>query len=264
MPQTAIITLTSAGTYTGPFDLYSDADGYVTPFETGVSKAALLAGYTSTNIPDLASTVRVQSGNIICDNYIDLFFGTTTTTSTSIVYSCNFTGSASEFFATEVTVNNITIPQNGSASPYPVVFNIGGVTAPINSIEFQLTGYSHTYPGDVGMYLISPNNNYYIMINNMSGGGTDAVNANVTFSGSAVSVWNGRSSGIYLNPTAGVNMNFNPPSPISFSSATTYDSITVFNGLGPSEVNGSWKFWAQDFFSGDSGSIASVTLTIVL
>ena len=41
--MTVLITLTLAGADTGPFDLYSDLDGYITPFETGVSKAALLA-----------------------------------------------------------------------------------------------------------------------------------------------------------------------------------------------------------------------------
>jgi hypothetical protein len=42
--MTVLITLTTAGTNTGPFDLYSDADGFISAFATGVSKAALLAG----------------------------------------------------------------------------------------------------------------------------------------------------------------------------------------------------------------------------
>ena len=43
--MTIFITLSLAGTETGPFDLYSNVDGFTTPFDTGVSRAALLAGY---------------------------------------------------------------------------------------------------------------------------------------------------------------------------------------------------------------------------
>ena len=82
MAQTVLIVLTTAGTNTGPFSLYSNVDGFVTPFEIGVSKAALVAGYTSTLVPNGATIIRVKS-NSICTNYIDIPFGITTTTTTS-------------------------------------------------------------------------------------------------------------------------------------------------------------------------------------
>jgi len=85
MAQTVLITLTTAGLDTGPFNLYSDADGYVTPFEIGVSKAALVAGYTSVVVPDAATIIRVVSTGV-CTNFIDLSIivvpPTTTTTTT--------------------------------------------------------------------------------------------------------------------------------------------------------------------------------------
>ncbi len=84
MAQTVLITLTTAGADTGPFDLYSDADGYVAPFETGVSKSSLTAGYVSVLVPDLATIIRVKSESTLCTNYVDLSLVTsTTTTSTS-------------------------------------------------------------------------------------------------------------------------------------------------------------------------------------
>lgn len=87
MAQTVTITLTSAGLDTGPFDLYSDADGYVTPFETGVLKVLLVAGYTSVLVPDGATIIRVVSTGI-CTNFVDLPINvispTTTTTTTTI------------------------------------------------------------------------------------------------------------------------------------------------------------------------------------
>ena len=83
-----IITLTTAGTDTGPFDLYSDVDGYTTAFETGVSKSALLASYATSLAPTGTTIVRVQSTGL-CDNYIDITLvlpTTTTTTSTCPTY----------------------------------------------------------------------------------------------------------------------------------------------------------------------------------
>jgi len=82
MAQTALIILTIAGTNTGPFSLYSDVDSFVTPFELGISKAALEAGYTSFLVPDGTTIIRVKS-NSICTNYVDLPLGITTTTTTS-------------------------------------------------------------------------------------------------------------------------------------------------------------------------------------
>jgi hypothetical protein len=81
--MTVLITLTIAGSDSGPFDLYSNLDGYTSAFESGVSKSALLAGYSSALVPDFTTTVRVKS-NGVCVNYIDIVIGTTTTTTTVV------------------------------------------------------------------------------------------------------------------------------------------------------------------------------------
>ena len=70
--MTGIITLTSAGLDTGPFNIYSDVDGYVAPFENLIDKAVLLAGYPVDTIPPGTQTVRVQSINSNCINYVDI------------------------------------------------------------------------------------------------------------------------------------------------------------------------------------------------
>jgi hypothetical protein len=82
--MTVLITLTTAGTDSGPFDLYSNLDGYTSAFETGVSKASLLAGYSSALVPDYTTTVRVKS-NGLCVNYVDILLGATTTTTTTFL-----------------------------------------------------------------------------------------------------------------------------------------------------------------------------------
>ena len=82
--MTVTITLTTAGADTGPFNLYSDTDGYVSAFETGVAKASLEAGYTSSLVPNFTSIIRVMSASTACNNYIDINVVQTTTTTTTI------------------------------------------------------------------------------------------------------------------------------------------------------------------------------------
>lgn len=78
------IQLTIAGADVGPFSLYSDTDGYITPFETGVLRETLVDGQLYSSVPDYTTVIRVQSTGV-CTNYIDIPVGipSTTTTSTS-------------------------------------------------------------------------------------------------------------------------------------------------------------------------------------
>lgn len=85
--MTVLITLTTAGADTENFNLFSNVDGYVSAFASGISKAALQAGYTSYVVPNGTTTIRVKS-NSACTNYIDISLvepTTTTTTSTTTV-----------------------------------------------------------------------------------------------------------------------------------------------------------------------------------
>lgn len=79
--MTIYITITSAGADTGPFNLYSNVDGYVSAFATNVAKATLLAGYAAA-VPAGTTTVRIMS-NGDCTNFIDVTVSTTTTTTTT-------------------------------------------------------------------------------------------------------------------------------------------------------------------------------------
>jgi len=81
--MTVLITLTIAGTDSGPFDLYSNLDGYTSAFESGVAKIDLLSGYASALVPDGTDLIRIKSTSLECTNYVDVFVITTTTTSTS-------------------------------------------------------------------------------------------------------------------------------------------------------------------------------------
>jgi|TARA_R100000081_G_C4820529_1_gene179504 hypothetical protein len=76
------IKLTTAGNNTGPFNLFSDADGFTTAFETGVSKAQLLAGYSIGVVPAGTTIIKVASDSL-CDNSFDIILQQPTTTTTS-------------------------------------------------------------------------------------------------------------------------------------------------------------------------------------
>ena len=85
--MTIYIVLTIAGSDTGPFNLYSDVDGFISAFEVGVLKVDLEAGYNSYSAPDGTTVVRVMSDGV-CKNYIDIPITigpipTTTTTSST-------------------------------------------------------------------------------------------------------------------------------------------------------------------------------------
>ena len=95
--MTVFLTLTTAGSDSGPFNLYSDTNGYAEPpFDTNVFKSSLEAGYT-TDAPDGTQTVKVVStGACINSTYITLVLAdctlagyveeiTTTTTTTTVV-----------------------------------------------------------------------------------------------------------------------------------------------------------------------------------
>lgn len=84
--MTVLITLTVAGADTGPFNLFSNTDGFVSAFATNVPKTSLLAGYSSSAVPNFTTIVRLVSlGD--CTNFIDIVLDevTTTTTSTTLI-----------------------------------------------------------------------------------------------------------------------------------------------------------------------------------
>ena len=80
--MTVLLTLTTAGTDTTLFDLYSDIDGFTTAFETDVPLASLVTGYSSALVPDYTNIVRIQAKQK-CTNYVDIVLENTTTTTTT-------------------------------------------------------------------------------------------------------------------------------------------------------------------------------------
>lgn len=103
MPQTVIITLTIAGTDTGPFDLYSDADGFTAPFEVNVPKASLLVGYVSSLVPNAAVLVKAVSRGLCTSSITMPIIGTSVTTSTTTTVTGPTTSTSTSTTSTTTT-----------------------------------------------------------------------------------------------------------------------------------------------------------------
>jgi hypothetical protein len=89
--MTVLITLTTAGSNTGPFDLYSNEDGFSTIITSGISRASLLSGYEAT-VPNGTTEVLLQStGTCDRDLYLNVVGAPTTTTTTSSTTSTTST-----------------------------------------------------------------------------------------------------------------------------------------------------------------------------
>jgi hypothetical protein len=143
--MTVYILLTTAGTDTGPFNLYSDADGYVAAFETGVSKAALLAGYTTTLAPGATTIVRVMSDNDTCTNYIDLpVIPCTTTTSTTTGIGIAIEAIYSNDLITHCsTPTNVVYTDDGTIGPGKTIYNDSALSVPLTGFAY-ISGFSGT------------------------------------------------------------------------------------------------------------------------
>lgn len=132
--MTVIITLSVAGTDTGPFNLYTDLDGFATPFETGVSRADLLAGYTSSVVPDYTNTIRVQSTGT-CINYVDIAVSASTTTAapTYFIYYRGALDTHTTFSqaCNDFTLNTPCYANSGTVYNNMVLYSDTGLTTPI-------------------------------------------------------------------------------------------------------------------------------------
>jgi hypothetical protein len=119
--MTVTIILTAAGTDTGPFNLFSDLDGFTSAFETGISRASLLAGYTSYVVPNGTNTIRVVSTGA-CKNYIDInVSGTTTTTTTvlSLTTEINIINNTTNITIDGIFMDAFPLPPGSGLYPTP-------------------------------------------------------------------------------------------------------------------------------------------------
>ncbi|MGH9947990.1 MAG: M36 family metallopeptidase [Pyrinomonadaceae bacterium] len=146
----------------------------------------------------------------------------------------------------------------GPASPYPSNIVVSGLTGN-KLITVNLIGVTHTFPGDLDFLLVGPGGQKYIFLSD-SGGGTDAVNLNMSFADSAAAqppaAW---VAGTFRPVNTGANDAFAAPAPAPpYTNAAPggSDTLTSVFGTDGSTMNGTWSLYAVDAFNIDSGTIS--------
>jgi len=123
---------------------------------------------------------------------------------------------------------NIIINDDTTASVYPITFDVSNYNGEIDIIQLKLSGYTHEYPGDLGMLLVAPNGSYTI-ISGREDQGTPAVSENVVITNDSSTLWDGYSSGTFINNGyAFDDMPFSSPCPYQFFSGDTTENINQF------------------------------------
>ena len=162
MSKCVLITLTLSTSDTDNFDLWADSGGTGTPnmiFETGISRSALISGYTSTMVPDTATIIRAKS-NAGCTNYIDeplCGFGAMAVLSPcpsvtpSITPTISVTPTSTPAVSPSVTPTrtpSVTPTRTPSVTPTPSeTLPVIGIPAPFaTGMTYSTLNSSHTYP----------------------------------------------------------------------------------------------------------------------
>ena len=118
MSYGVLITLTDLGGLVGPFDLYSNLDGYTTPFETNIPASSFVYGYYTTSLPYGTTIIKVKSDGG-CINFLNLeiaglpTFTPTTTNTPSPTRTPNVTPSVTP----SITASNTMTPTQTSTVP---------------------------------------------------------------------------------------------------------------------------------------------------
>lgn len=146
--------------------------------------------------------------------------------------------------------NAITINPFGKATPYPSTLTIAGATGIVSKVAVTLNGFSHGFPDDVDVLLVSPDGQRVMLLSDV-GGNADATNLVITISSDAA---NGApdsvalTSGTYLPTDFEPGDAFDAPAP-----AGPYGtSLSTFTGINP---NGTWSLYIMDDLNGDGGVV---------
>lgn len=140
---------------------------------------------------------------------------------------------------------------SGPASVYPSVINVAGVASPIQYVQVNLLGLSHTFPSDLDILLVSPGGRNIIIMSDV-GGANDLNGANLSFTFDAPvepNLVTQLESGFYRAGNTGAGDTWPVPAP-----AGPYaDTLNSLNGT---NANGTWTLYIVDDAASDTGSLA--------
>lgn len=155
MAKSVLIIMTGAGLDVGPImALYSDVDGYAVPFESGILRSVLEAGYTSNVVPDPAAIIRVVCTDGLCvGSYEDSIISTSTTTSTSTSSTTSTSTSTTTSTSTSTTTSTSTSTTTSTSTSSTTSTTSTTTTA----IPVVPCGTTINANGAQGIYLLNVN-----------------------------------------------------------------------------------------------------------
>lgn len=136
------------------------------------------------------------------------------------------------------------------ATPYPSTIDVSGVTGTVTKVTVFLDNFSHTFPADVDILLVGPGGQRLLLMSDV-GGGTDAVDADLTFDDTAPAIGATVVTGTFRPTNSGTGDVFPAPGPAG--PFPDPQLLSVFNGVDP---NGTWSLFVVDDAGTDAGSIS--------
>ena len=143
-----LIQASNVGSDAGPFNLFSQVDGFTQAFETGITSAQLLIGFVSYNVPVGTTVVRIISNNPECQNYEDISVSLPPVcpNQTIVISICNSGASIQDNF--DILLNGVTIgsvdlsaaSQDGSvmvASNVPQIITQPNFVCPLSNMALS-------------------------------------------------------------------------------------------------------------------------------
>lgn len=154
----------------------------------------------------------------------------------------------------------ITIPDAGSATPYPSTIAVTGAATPV-SITLTINGLSHASPRDIDLLLVGPLGQKMIVQGDAGGDGSSrASGVSYTLSDAgetALPSTAGIAPRAYRPTSFDVAGTFAPPAPAGpYAQAAPAGSATLRSTFGGANPNGNWSLYAVDDNAGGSGQIA--------
>jgi subtilisin-like proprotein convertase family protein len=164
----------------------------------------------------------------------------------------------------QITINDSVGNQPTAATPYPSVEFQPTVSTHITAITVAVNGFTHTYPQDVSVLLVSPSGKAIVLMS-QCGGSHSISGVNLVFSDAA-----GSNLPVDSPPGSGtpiVSGTFKPTqnnTPVFPLCAKQSGYLTTLNSVVGDSPSGSWALFVVDSKFLDVGTIASWSISLTL
>ena len=162
--------------------------------------------------------------------------------------------------STPIQIADSVFPDPGLADAYPSHVSVQNLSGNVTDVNLKLSGYSHTFPDDVGVLLVGPQGQGAYLMSD-AGGSNDTNGVNLTLDDEATSTLpdNDQIISGSFKPTRGT-VTDNPsdcaapadfPAPAPQGPYAT--GLSAFDGTDP---NGTWDLYVIDDCQADAGQFA--------